>query len=108
MPSSAVVCLSTAATAEEAGKIANILVQEELAACVNLVPGVRSIYRWQGKIEDESEVLMVIKSRRSLVDSLVARITALHSYSVPEVVALDIVGGNPSYLAWLVGATRKG
>ena len=103
-----VVCLSTASSDEEAAKIAKALVEEELAACVNLVPAVRSIYRWQGKIEDGAEVLMVIKTRRALIDALTARIKALHSYTVPEVVALPILGGNPEYLAWLVDSTRRG
>lgn len=103
-----VVCFSTASNEEEAAKIARALVEEELAACVNLVPAIRSIYRWQGKIEDGAEVLMVIKTRRSLVDALVARVKGLHSYTVPELVAMPILGGNPDYLAWLVDSTRKG
>lgn len=101
----AVVCLSTASSDEEAAKIARALVEERLAACVNLVPGVRSIYTWQGKVEDGAEVLMVIKTRRSLVAKLTARVKALHSYTVPEVIAADIVGGNPGYLAWLADST---
>lgn len=100
-----VVCLSTASSDEEAAKIARALVEERLAACVNLVPAVRSIYTWQGKVEDGAEVLMVIKTRRSLVAKLTARVKALHSYTVPEVIAADIVGGNPDYLAWLADST---
>ena len=75
--SDVVVCLSTASNDEEAGKIARALVEEELAACVNLVPGVRSVYRWQGKIEDGPEVLLVIKTRRSRLDALLPRLKAL-------------------------------
>lgn len=100
-----VVCLSTASGAEEAEKIAKALVEERLAACVNLVPGVRSIYRWEGRIEDGAEVLLVIKSRRHLLEALTARVRALHSYTVPEVVAMPVVAGNPDYLSWLAGAT---
>ena len=107
MASEAVVCLSTASSAEEAETIAKALVGEELAACVNLVPGVRSIYRWQGKIEDGAEVLMVIKTRRELVEPLSRRIKELHSYTVPELVAMSVVAGNPDYLQWLVDSTRK-
>ncbi len=99
--SDVVVCFSTASSDEEAARIGRALVEEELAACVNLVPGVRSIYRWQGKIEDGAEVLMVIKTRRPKVDALVARLKSLHSYTVPELVAMDVVAGNPDYLAWV-------
>ncbi len=100
-----VVCLSTASNAEEAERIARALVEEQLAACVNLVPGVRSIYRWQGKIEDGQEVLLVIKSRRRLVEDVAARIKSLHSYSVPELVAMEVVGGSRDYLDWLIDST---
>ena len=105
--SDTIVCLSTASSDEEAAKIARALVEEELAACVNLVPKIRSIYRWQGKIEDGAEVLMVIKTRRPKVDALVARIKALHSYTVPEVVAMDVIGGNPDYLAWVAESVPR-
>ncbi|HVO31440.1 MAG TPA: divalent-cation tolerance protein CutA [bacterium] len=100
-----IVCFSTASSAEEAEKIARGLVESQLAACVNILPQVRSIYRWEGKIEDGAEWLLVIKSRRHLLDDLVARVRGLHSYSVPEVVALPILGGNPDYLAWLNDST---
>lgn len=99
--SDVVVCLSTASSSEEAAKIGRALVEEELAACVNLVTGVRSIYRWKGKIEDGAEVLLVIKTRRAKIDALLARLKALHSYTVPELVAMDVVAGNPDYLAWV-------
>lgn len=102
-----VVCLSTAASAEEGAKIGRALVEEELAACVNVVPGVRSIYRWEGKIEDGAEVLLVIKSQESLIEPLTARLKALHSYSVPELVVLPIRDGNPDYLSWIADNTRK-
>jgi periplasmic divalent cation tolerance protein len=103
-----VVCLSTAPSADEAAKIGRALVEEELAACVNVVPGVRSIYRWEGKIEDSPEALLVIKSRESLIAPLTARLKALHSYTVPELVVLPIRDGNPDYLSWIAQSTRKG
>lgn len=103
----AVVCFSTASSQEEAVKIAHTLVGERLAACVNLVPGVRSIYTWNGKIEDGDELLLVIKTRRALVEKLTARVKELHSYTVPEVIAADIVGGNPDYLAWVADSTTQ-
>lgn len=101
-----VVCFSTASSEEEAAKIGRALVEEELAACVNVVPGIRSIYRWEGKVEDGPELLLVIKTRRTLVDAVQTRLRALHSYSVPELIAMDVVGGNPDYLAWVAASTR--
>ena len=102
----AVVVLSTAGSREEAERIATALVEERLAACVNLVAPLTSIYRWRGAVERAEEVLLVIKTRRRSVPALVRRIGALHSYDVPEVIALPIVAGARPYLAWLAGATR--
>ena len=102
---SAVVVLSTAGSADEAERIATALVEERLAACVNLVPGLTSIYRWQGAVERASEILLVIKTRRARVTALVARLTALHGYDVPEAIVLPIDGGGKPYLAWLLGET---
>ena len=102
---SAVVVLSTAGSTEEAERIATALVEERLAACVNLVPGLTSIYRWQGAVERASEVLLVVKTRRSLTTRLVARLTELHSYDVPEAIVLPIDAGARPYLAWLLGET---
>ena len=96
-----IVVLCTCASAEEAEKIAWHLVENRLAACVSIVPQVRSIYRWQGVVEDASEWLLMVKSRRGLVERLSAAITSLHSYQVPEVVALPLVDGSPAYLNWL-------
>ena len=100
------VCLSTASNEEEAAKIGRALVEESLAACVNLVPRVRSIYRWEGKIEDASEVLLVIKTIRGRIPALTTRLKALHSYTVPELIALEVAGGNPDYLSWVLQSTR--
>ena len=101
-----IVVFNTCATAEEANKIARKLVEERLAACVNVLPGVRSFYRWQGAIEDTSEWLLVIKSSRTLFDSLRAELEKLHSYEVPEVVALPIVDGLANYLNWMESELR--
>jgi len=91
---------------KQAKGIARALVKERLAACVNVVPGVASIYAWEGKLEESREVLLVIKSRRSLSGRLTARVRTLHSYSVPEVVTVPIASGNPDYLKWVRESTR--
>ena len=94
---------STASSAEEAEKIARALVNEHLAACVNVVPSIRSFYRWQGKIEDSAEFLLVIKSSRERFDALRTLLEKLHSYEVPEVVAIPVVDGARNYLNWMGG-----
>ena len=100
MPESLVVFV-TCGSEEEGLKIAHALVQERLAACVNLMSPIRSIYRWEGKICDEKEWLLIIKTQTPRFDDLEKRVKALHSYSVPEIIALPIVTGSPSYLNWL-------
>jgi periplasmic divalent cation tolerance protein len=91
---------------EEALNIGCALVEERLAACANMVSPVRSIYRWEGKICDEKEWLLVIKTRQSLFEELSRRVKALHSYSVPEIIALPITGGTPPYLNWIEENTK--
>jgi len=86
---------------EVSANIARSLVGERLAACVNILPSIRSIYRWQGKIEDEPEQLLIIKSTARNVGSITARVLELHPYEVPEIVALKIDEGSPAYLQWL-------
>ncbi len=98
-----IVVLSTAASAEEAEKIARRLVEERLAACVNVVPGVRSFYRWQGKIENAAEWLLVIKSSRDRFEALRIAVEKLHSYEVPEAIALSVIDGARNYLNWMEG-----
>jgi periplasmic divalent cation tolerance protein len=106
-PDEAVVVLATAGSEEEAARIAREVVEERLAACVNVVGPIRSIYRWQGAVEDAREWLMIAKARAADLPTLEARIRALHSYEVPEVLALPVVGGAEAYLAWLDAATKR-
>ena len=101
------VVLITTSTEREASQIARVLVESQLAGCVNIIQGIRSIYRWQGKIEDEAEVLMIVKTRRDLFAELTRRVKELHSYTVPEIISLPITDGSGEYLGWLEGATRK-
>jgi periplasmic divalent cation tolerance protein len=96
-----IVVYVTAPAEEEAEKIARALVENKLAACVNIVKNIRSIYRWQGKIADEAEVLMIVKTREEHVAHIRETVKQLHSYSVPEIIALPIVAGSEDYLAWL-------
>lgn len=96
----------TAGSAEEAERIARALVEERLAACANIVPGVTSVYRWEGQVQSDSEVLLVVKTADSRLSRIVERVKELHSYDVPEVVALPITGGSADYLAWLAAAVE--
>ena len=96
-----IVVLSTCADEEEAARLARALVEARLAACVSVVPSVKSFYRWKGAVESSAECLLVIKSSRELFGPLRAALAGLHSYEVPEVIALPIVDGAPSYLEWL-------
>ena len=90
----------------EAPDLAATLVKERLVACVNIVPGLRSLYWWQGKVEDEPEVLCIMKTRSTLFEALRDRVRELHSYEVEEIIALPIVAGNPPYLEWIRENTR--
>jgi periplasmic divalent cation tolerance protein len=94
------------APAEEAVDLAKTLVDERLVACVNIVPGLRSIYWWQGKVEDEPEVLCIMKTRTTLFEALRDRVRELHSYEVEEIIALPIMAGNPPYLDWIKENTK--
>ncbi len=102
---SAKVVLSTAASVAQAEPIARALIEERLAACVNIVGPVRSIYRWQGRIERDREVMMVIKTRAALLKRLERRVRELHPYEVPELLVLDVASGSAPYLDWLLAAT---
>ena len=96
-----VVVLVTTPTRDEGERIARAVVAEHLAACVNVLPEIRSFFFWEGTIQDEQETLLVIKSREDRFEALAARIRALHSYTVPEVIALPVVRGSETYLAWI-------
>ena len=96
-----ILVLSTSDSAEQAREIARGLVEKRLAACVNVVPGIRSIYRWQGKMEETGEHLLVIKSRRDLFERLQRELEQMHGYEVPEVIAMPVAEGSADYLAWL-------
>ena len=96
-----IVVLSTCSNPSEAEAIAQGLIEKRLAACVNVVAGVRSIYRWRGAVEEASECLLVIKSRRELFNQLRSEVERLHSYEVPELLALAVTDGSPPYLSWL-------
>ncbi len=102
---SAIVVIVTASNEDEAAKIGKSLVDERLAACANIVPKIRSIYRWEGAVQDESEALMLIKTTDGAFDALVSRVKELHSYSVPEIIALPIGAGSSDYLQWIEEST---
>lgn len=91
----------TAGSAEEGGRIGRALVEEGFAACANIIPGIRSIYRWRGEVCDDEEVLIMIKSKATLFERLKKRIKELHSYEVPEIIAFPITLGSPDYLRWI-------
>jgi len=101
MSDDAIVVFMTAANGEEATRLAEMLVGAHLAACVQILPEIESVYRWQGKIERSSEVLLIAKTTRGKFDDLEREVRALHSYDTPEIVAVPIVIGSASYLEWL-------
>ncbi len=101
-----IIVLITAGSGEEAAAIAAALVDEHLAACVNIVPAVRSLFFWEGKTQDANETLLICKSREPLLDELISRVKSLHSYTVPEIIALPVVGGSRDYLDWVRKSTK--
>jgi periplasmic divalent cation tolerance protein len=98
---SEILVLTTADSLDLALRIASALVEQKEAACVNIVPGIRSIYRWEGKVCDDAELLLLIKSSDDRFEAVRSRIRQLHTYEVPEVISLPIVAGDQSYLRWL-------
>jgi periplasmic divalent cation tolerance protein len=95
----------TAGSQSEAERIANALVSEHLAACVNVLPSVQSVYRWQGQVERATEVALIAKTRADLVEKLTERVLSLHSYECPCIVSLALDGGNPAFLSWITTET---
>src|SRR5258706_13219689 len=102
----AIVVVSTFPTEGKAAEVARTLVEERLAACANVVPRIRSIYRWQDEICDELETLVIVKTETDRGEALCERLAALHPYEVPEIIVLPIAGGHASYLAWVTAMTR--
>jgi periplasmic divalent cation tolerance protein len=101
-------CLTACPDHDTARRIAEALVAERLAACVQLLPGATSVYRWQGVVERASEVLLLAKTTRDRFDALSARIVAGHPHAVPEIVAFDVAAGLPAYLDWVARETAPG
>jgi periplasmic divalent cation tolerance protein len=100
------VILSTCPDVGVAERLGRTLVEESLAACVNVVPGLRSIYRWDGAVQSDEEVLMIVKTTGGRLEAARERLVALHPYEVPEAVALPIADGHHAYLDWVAAATR--
>src|SRR3954453_6708387 len=103
----AIVVFMTAPNGEEAARLADLLVGAHLAACVQILPEMESVYRWQGKIERQSEILLIAKTTKEKFDELEREVRALHSYETPEIVAVPIVAGSAPYLEWLIKAAAK-
>lgn len=99
-------CFVTAPNEAEAAKIARVCVERGLAACGNLVPGLRSIYSWEGKIQDDAEVLLLLKTRGDLLEALEAAVRESHSYQVAEFLAVEVAHGSAPYLQWVRDVTR--
>ncbi len=104
-PDDVLLVLVTVPDAETGARIGRALVEGRLAACVSLLPGLRSIYRWEGAVQDEPEVLCLIKTRRALYEPLRERIVSLHPYQVPEIIGVAPVAGNAPYLRWIWDST---
>lgn len=97
----ALVCFCACPDAGIAGRIARVLVEERLVACANVLPGMHSVYRWQGTTEEADEVLLLLKTTRGALPALQARLVALHPYELPELLAVEAAGGLPAYVGWI-------
>jgi len=104
--SGTVVILITTSSIDESREIGNTLLEEKLIACVNIIPQVESIFFWQDKVCNEKEALMIIKTQKKLIDKVIKRVKSLHSYTVPEVIALPIIKGSKDYIKWVKEATK--
>ena len=96
-----IVIFITASNKEEAGKIGNKLVENKLAACVNIIDNVCSVFWWEAKLDSANEVFMLVKSKKSHLSRIIKLVKSLHSYQVPEIIALPIIGGDKKYLKWI-------
>jgi len=96
-----VVLLITTATVEEAQRISRVLLEQKKAACVNIVPRVSSLFWWQDKLDSAEESLLIVKTKASLLNEIVPLVKEIHSYDIPELIALPIIGGNQDYLEWI-------
>ena len=105
--SDAIIVFMTASNGEEAARLADMLVGAHLAACVQILPEMESVYRWQGKIERAAEILLLAKTTKSKFEDLEREVRALHSYDTPEIIAVPVVAGSASYLDWLIESTKK-
>ncbi len=101
-----IVVLITASTEDEAEKIAKALVEKRLCACVNMAKEIRSFFRWEGKISDEGEVLLIAKSKKANFEKIEKEIKTLHSYTMPEIIALPLISGSKEYLNWIESETQ--
>ena len=100
-----IVVLITAGSIEEGERIAGSLIDSHLVACVNIVPSVKSIFIWEGKTDQQTEVLLIAKSRKALLNQIIEHVKKIHSYSVPEVIAIPVIGGSEDYLKWVEKTT---
>ncbi len=105
---SKVVVLITTATEEEAHSIAELLLNQRKAACINIVPRVDSLFWWQGKLDSEQESLLIVKARASLLPEIIEMVKRAHSYEIPEIIALPIISGNEDYLKWMDSEVEEG
>ncbi|MCJ7670148.1 MAG: divalent-cation tolerance protein CutA [Dehalococcoidia bacterium] len=101
-----IIVLITVGSEEEAHKIAELLVNEKKAVCINIVPGVDSLFWWEGKLDSARESLLLVKTKASLFSEIISLVKEIHSYEVPEIIALPIIGGSEDYLKWLDTACR--
>jgi periplasmic divalent cation tolerance protein len=106
-PAEAIVVFMTATDGEEAGRLAELLVEKRLAACVQILPTMESVYRWQGHTERQREVLLLAKTTRAKFEDLEKEVRAAHSYETPEIVAVPITAGSPAYLQWLAHSVKE-
>lgn len=102
-----IVIFITTASADEAHRIADLLLNQRKVACVNIIPEVDSLFWWRGKLDSARENLLIIKTRASLLDEIVDLVKGVHSYEVPEIIALPIIGGNEDYLKWIGGEVEE-